>query len=67
MTLPALTIDDLERWVLFGAQWRVVDLSDERVVVDLCTCTGQPVERRESADPALIGYLRSSRSDLASN
>ena len=35
-----LTIDALERWVLFGAQWRIVDLSGESAVVDLCTCTG---------------------------
>ena len=37
-----LTIDALERWVLFGAQWRIVDLSGESAVVDLCTCTGEP-------------------------
>jgi hypothetical protein len=54
----SLTIDDLERWVLFGADWRVVDLSDELVVVDLCACTGEPVERRHSDDPVLIGYVR---------
>ena len=63
----ALTIDALERWVLFGAQWRIVDLSDERAVVDLCTCTGELVERLQSDDPALIGYLRSAQSDLDSN
>ena len=45
-------------------QWRIVDLSGERAVVDLCTCTGEPVERLESDDPALIGYLRSAPSDL---
>ena len=59
-----LTIDALERWVLFGAQWRIVDLSGERAVVDLCTCTGELVERLESDDPALIRYLRSAPSDL---
>jgi hypothetical protein len=58
MTSDALTIDALERWVLFGAGWRVVDLSNERAVVDLCACTGEPVERVESDDPALIDYLR---------
>ena len=62
--MSTLTIDALERWVLFGAQWRIVDLSGERAVVDLCTCTGEPVERLESDDPALIGYLRSAPSDL---
>ena len=62
--MTALTIDVLERWVLFGAQWRIVDLSGQRAVVDLCTCTGELVERLESDDPALIRYLRSAPSDL---
>ena len=62
--MSTLTIDALERWVLFGAQWRIVDLSGERAVVDLCTCTGELVERLESDDPALIRYLRSAPSDL---
>ena len=52
--MSTLTIDALERWVLFGAQWRIADLSGESAVVDLCTCTGELVERLESDDPALI-------------
>jgi hypothetical protein len=62
--MSALTIDALERWVLFGAQWRIVELSSERAVVDLCTCTGQPVERLESDDAAVIGYVRTAQRDL---
>ena len=58
MARKALTIDDLERWAGAGASWRVVAISDELAVVDLCACTGEPVERRQSGDPALIGYLR---------
>ena len=58
-----LTIDVLERWVLFGAQWRIVDLSGQSAVVDLCTCTGELVERLESDDPTVIRYLRCARSD----
>jgi hypothetical protein len=61
MTTDTPTIDALERWVLFGAQWRVVHLSDQQAVVDLCTCTGEPVERIQSDDPVLIGYLRSAQ------
>ena len=61
--MTTLTIDVLERWVLFGAQWRIVDLSGQSAVVDLCTCTGELVERLQSDDPALIRYLRSARSD----
>ena len=58
-----LTIDARDRWVLFGAQWRIVDLSGESAVVDLCSCTGEVVERLDSDDPALIRYLRSAQSD----
>ena len=58
-----LTIDALERWVLFGAQWRIVDLSSQSAVVDLCTCTGELVERLKSDDPTVIRYLRCARSD----
>ncbi len=64
MTVPTLTLDDLERWVLFGALWRVVALSDEQAVVDLCACTGELVERRKSGDPTLIAHLRSVQHDL---
>jgi hypothetical protein len=63
----AVTIDELERWVLAGAHWRVVDITSQRVVVDLCACTGEPVERAQSDDPAVIGYLRTafSHADLS--
>lgn len=62
----AVTIDELERW-LAGAHWRVVDITSQRVVVDLCACTGEPVERAQSDDPAVIGYLRTafSHADLS--
>jgi len=57
MTADKLTIAGLDRWVLFGATWRVVDLSPDHATVDLCTCTGETVERRESQDPAVLAYL----------
>jgi hypothetical protein len=62
----AVTVEELERWVQSGAQWRVVELSGDRAVVELRACTGEPVERRASTDPALIAYVRSAPSDLAS-
>jgi hypothetical protein len=61
MTDTTLTVDDLVRWVQFGAHWRLVDLSDERAVVDLCACTGETVERRESDDPEVVRYVRSAQ------
>jgi hypothetical protein len=63
-TPQALTVEYLERWVLSGAHWRVVELTDQRACVDLCACTGEPVERLQSADPTVIGYLRAAPSDL---
>lgn len=58
-----LTIDDLERWTASGAQWRVVDVSPTRAVVDLCACTGEAMERARSEDPAVIDYLTRQRAD----
>jgi hypothetical protein len=58
MANAPLTLADLERWELFGATWRVVELSDDRALLDMCACTGQLVERRESADRALIDHVR---------
>lgn len=51
-------VDVLERWEEHGAVWRVVSVGDEHAVVDLCTCTGEPVDRLESDDPELIRFLR---------
>ena len=52
------TVEVLERWEGHGAEWRVVQLSDELAIVDLCTCYGEPVERIESDEPELLSYLR---------
>jgi hypothetical protein len=65
MSTPALRIDDLERWVLSGAHWRVIAISSQHAVVDMCACTGEPMERVESDDPAVIDYLRTAHSGLA--
>jgi hypothetical protein len=48
----------LERWTDHGAQYRVLELTDERAVVQLQTCYGEPVDLLESEDSALIAYLR---------
>jgi hypothetical protein len=57
MSFPTVTIGELERWVLFGAQWRVAGRSRNHVLIDLCTCTGEPVERREAREPDVVGYV----------
>jgi hypothetical protein len=64
MTNEALNISYLESWVRSGAHWRVVEITNAHAVVDLCACTGEPVERRQSDDPSVIAYLQSARSDL---
>lgn len=51
-------VAELERWRDQGADYRVLELGDDHAVVELCTCYGEPVERLESDDPALIAYLR---------
>jgi hypothetical protein len=58
MAPDPLTVEELDRWVRFGAQWRLVEVTEERAVVDLCTCTGEPVERRMSSDFAVIAHVR---------
>jgi hypothetical protein len=63
MSPDALTISSLEEWVRAGAGWRLVDISQEHAVVDLLTCTGEPVERVESADAEVITYLRTAPGD----
>lgn len=59
-----LTIRRLEDWVRAGAHWRVVHHSERRVVVEMQQCTGEPVERLSSGEPALIAYLEGAGSDL---
>jgi hypothetical protein len=47
----------LERWRKHGADYRVLHLSDELAIVELCTCFGEPVDQLESSDPRLLRYL----------
>lgn len=59
-----LTIQTLEDWARAGAHWRVLHHSERRAVVELQQCTGETVERIDSADPAVIAYLEGIESDL---
>lgn len=52
------TIKELEDWERDGALWRPVEVSSERAVVDLCSCSGELMERVESTDPELIAFVR---------
>ncbi|MEO6859615.1 MAG: hypothetical protein ABI323_13715 [Solirubrobacteraceae bacterium] len=54
----AVTVAELEHWRENGAGWRLLELTDSRVEVELCTCYGEPVDRLESGDPTVIAFLR---------
>ncbi|MBV9466731.1 MAG: hypothetical protein JO169_11530 [Solirubrobacterales bacterium] len=58
---PSLSIEDLERWEANGATWRVIEVTDQRAVVELCTCYGEPVDRLQGDEPELIEFVRAHR------
>jgi hypothetical protein len=55
--MSAFRLPQLEDWELHGATWRTVELRGQRIVLDLCSCSGEPMERVESEDPDLIQYV----------
>jgi hypothetical protein len=55
--MPESPIDTLDRWEDCGAIWRARSVSETEAVVDLCSCTGEPVDQLRSDDPALLSYL----------
>jgi hypothetical protein len=52
------TIKELQDWRLSGATWRAVRVTDERAVIDLCSCSGEPMDRVESDEPDVIEFVR---------
>lgn len=56
--MNSVTVDHLEDWVLNGATWRAVELDDRRAVIDLCSCSGERMERVQSDQPEVIEYVR---------
>ena len=60
---PQLTIEALERWEDNGATWRPLEVSDERAVVELCTCYGEPVDTLQTQVPEVIAFVRAHRED----
>jgi hypothetical protein len=55
---PGLTIADLERWTESGANWRALEVADDRAVVELCSCVGEPVDVLQGAGSDLVAYVR---------
>ncbi len=64
MAAQTLTVEILENWVRAGAHWRVLHRGERRAIVQLQQCTGEPIERLESDEPAVIAYLDGVESDL---
>ena len=52
------TIAELQDWERDGAVWRPVDVADDRTVIDLCSCSGELMERVEAEDPDVIAFVR---------
>jgi hypothetical protein len=57
------SVKELEDWELNGAVWRPVEIYADRAVVDLCSCTGELMERIESEDPEFIAVARARRDE----
>jgi hypothetical protein len=55
---PSVTIDDLKRWEDNGAMWRPFEVTDTRAVIDLCSCTGEAMERVQSDADDVIELAR---------
>lgn len=56
--MPETPLERLERWEDFGATWRTLELDSEHVVLQLCTCHGEPVDVLQSEDPGVIAFVR---------
>jgi hypothetical protein len=56
--MPESPVDILRRWEDSGAVWRVESMGDDRAIVQLCACTGEPVDVLESEDDELLQFLR---------
>jgi hypothetical protein len=57
--MRTVTVEELKRWEEHGATWRTLELSDDRAVVELCTCYGEPVDMVQGDGPELIQFVRS--------
>lgn len=57
----AATVAELEDWERNGAVWRPVEVDADHAVVDLCSCTGELMERVQGSDPRFIALVRARR------
>ena len=59
------TVAALEDWERNGAVWRPAEIYSGRAVVDLCSCTGELMERVESDEPEFIAFGRARRDEAS--
>jgi hypothetical protein len=52
------TVAELEDWEQGGAVWQPLEVTPERAIVDLCSCSGEPMDRVQSQDPEFIEFVR---------
>lgn len=64
MNAEILTIERLERWQSAGGSWRMVEMAAGHVVIELCACTGEPMQRLHSEDPTVVARLRAAPPNL---
>jgi hypothetical protein len=57
------TVSELEDWERDGAVWRPVEIDADRAVVDLCSCSGELMERVESEDSSFVEFVRARRDE----
>ena len=60
-----LTISGLQDLGLHGAIWRALEVTDERAVVELCNCSGEPMDVVAGDAPELIEFVRARPATLA--
>ena len=57
------TNGELADWERSGAVWRPVAIRAEVAVVDLCSCTGELMERVEGSDRGFIAFVQARRDE----
>jgi hypothetical protein len=41
--------------------WQPVEITAKHAVVDLCSCSGEPMDRVQSSDPEFIAFVKTHR------
>ncbi|HEY2160187.1 MAG TPA: hypothetical protein VGH24_02685 [Solirubrobacteraceae bacterium] len=55
------TVSELQDWEQGGAVWQPVEITAEEAVVDLCSCSGEPMDRVRGDEPEFIEFVRTHR------